>query len=388
MDVTFVPSLEHSTILDCALSIVKSRPIKKLIATFKVYDRNNFGWTDAICQEQWALFNDVATIVFLKIVHPMHKGLQDRVVGVVRSICIEIQKWTDDHRHIEIIDNIEDSLYWSHEGLIDRKKTAKELVRNENLYIQSRFELACNYCFMNYVKSLWNLMSKSEKRRYSGEHIQNSRILDFWTKWLTTGARKGLLLSPDRDFDELCFNAYYSNSIALRYFLQLLTTKDKKEYLTKIAKERYLIPKILSFCLLEMDCDQKAEMFKKTPFKTLKCFLNFPWQNSFLLVTLYMQPYLRETDFVYLIYFIIYEKIIPQWKDYNYMELLTEFWIQSPYRFKEYVSSQEIFKIVNFIIGQMIYQGSVSTPDLHNFLKDFPLQKETEKMYQKACRSF
>ncbi|GFQ97947.1 uncharacterized protein TNCT_710341 [Trichonephila clavata] len=59
---------------------------------------------------------------------------------------------------------------------------------------------------------------------------------------------------------------------------------------------------------------------------------------------------LPNNSFLQLIHIIICQKILPGWRDFDYVNLLRRFWRESPERCKEHVRRDRIFEILTLIL--------------------------------------
>ncbi|GIY26139.1 hypothetical protein CEXT_790341 [Caerostris extrusa] len=137
-----------------------------------------------ITQELMKDILDKTAKILSAFVHPNLP--QKKILGVVRSLNKEIEKWIKDHSaflHHEI--DQQNNFCWRSEGTIDKQKTAKLILQNRNIDIECRFYLACFYCMEEEVQSIWNQMSEMEKMET--EECARFRILQSWINWVKNG---------------------------------------------------------------------------------------------------------------------------------------------------------------------------------------------------------
>ncbi|GFX28465.1 hypothetical protein TNCV_1152741 [Trichonephila clavipes] len=57
-------------------------------------------------------------------------------------------------------------LSWTSLGTIDAKKTAEAVIKDENLPVTKRYEIACTYCLKDEILKLWRELSETNKDDY------------------------------------------------------------------------------------------------------------------------------------------------------------------------------------------------------------------------------
>ncbi|GFS63925.1 uncharacterized protein TNIN_13641 [Trichonephila inaurata madagascariensis] len=82
------------------------------------------------------------------------KVLQHELLGVVRSVSIEIDRWIKDHaedwqKSPEIAYSFQYDFQWNSHGKIDRVRTGKTLITDKRLEIEDRYLLATLYGLMD-----------------------------------------------------------------------------------------------------------------------------------------------------------------------------------------------------------------------------------------------
>ncbi|GBM07381.1 hypothetical protein AVEN_187910-1 [Araneus ventricosus] len=88
-----------------------------------------------------------------------------------------------------------------------------------------------------------------------------------------------------------------------------------------------------------MDEEDQKITFQKNPPEVLRVFLDWPWHRHFMKLALILFDFLEERDY-YFVMWGLWTKIACQWRDYDYIELLEEFWNHSPTHLKEYMRSE------------------------------------------------
>ncbi|GIZ02824.1 RNase H domain-containing protein [Caerostris extrusa] len=392
MDITITTTDEHKFNVSEAIVFYHYDTVRILIEEFRRSDKFKIGWTESINEDQWECLYEVIEGETAKygIVYPKEK--MEDLKAIVRPLFTEVEKWYRDHQYLELFDvDLYRVFLWFDDGTIDRELTAMILAESECLNISKRFELACNYFLKEHIPLLWHKLSEVEKKNFASGMIQTTRMVQWWTKKMMAGVKveEMRLEIQDEDFDQLCFNAFYSNQTALERIWYLLEREDRELSIRKIAEEKNLIPDVMRLCLTHMNPEQKAKIFQKSPFKSLLCCLKWPYQNRFQFMATYLWPFLSRSDFIHLIYFIIYHKILDNWSDYDYVELLTIFFHQSPDCFKEYIKDEIIYQPLLCVIDGIKCDKYLNTQLLKVKLHDpqLKLPHPILMRYRKACNS-
>ncbi|GFU15011.1 uncharacterized protein NPIL_94741 [Nephila pilipes] len=267
-------------------------------------------------------------------------SLQEKVADMVRHINSQVEKWTLDHGPVTCptID-MRNIFIWKSNGLIDRVKTAEALVQVERLDILKRFVLACFYCLEGDILALWNNMSENDKMRVT--NISGSLVVRIWMKWLEDG--------EEINWRRLAWSSVL-NPLGLRCFFLKLRPNSKKTWLLTSMRMRILQYDDLFFCLSHLDRKRRRQVYEKCCSQLLESFLEWPFQSAFLDVANQMWSYLKEKEFRNLLHLIMYQRILVEFGNFNYVELLQEFWKQSPPEYKEYAMSNSVSTPLNTVI--------------------------------------
>ncbi|GFY38441.1 uncharacterized protein TNIN_352191 [Trichonephila inaurata madagascariensis] len=84
------------------------------------------------------------------------------------------------------------------------------------------------------------------------------------------------------------------------------------------------------FCLSRMSADHREQLLTRFPAKVLSIYLFWPYHNFFLDAANKVWDRLPEDHFVCLLHIIICQKIAALWKDFDYVDLLRQFWQKAP----------------------------------------------------------
>ncbi|GIX88151.1 RNase H domain-containing protein [Caerostris extrusa] len=110
----------------------------------------------------------------------------------------------------------------------------------------------------------------------------------------------------------------------LRYYLQQCSTyEEKQRYLVKFARlTTYANIDVIRYAFPLMDSNTQELVLRRTPFITLRCFLDWPLQTVFMNVANRMWNYLSEEDFCVMLRYILFDRIFRESRDFNYVDLL------------------------------------------------------------------
>ncbi|GBM81768.1 hypothetical protein AVEN_106593-1 [Araneus ventricosus] len=356
MSATFLPPLKHRTLANTAIIICNDPEVRCFI------NELNFPWDKNAGKDRWKHLLDKAA----KKISELHlpPQLHQSVMALIKPIALEIARWKSDHLKVlgDKFDFISCQLYWKPEGIIDREKTAKMLVRNKNLCKANRFFLACCYCLEDEVKRTWNFLGPEQEYR---TFEKNFSCIIFWRLWIQgKGAINWSQLSQHilHQLYPSTFCNYRDNPLWLRCFFDKLTPEEKKRCIANTVNNTFKEHDNFRFIISQLDENQRESVFKENPVRLLRFFLDWPYQSLFSEAAEQMWKYLQETDFRRLLHFIIFNRIAAEWYDFDYVNLLIDFWRQSPKNFKGYIKRYSIFEPVKMVI-------------CHDFLKLFPMQE-------------
>ncbi|GFS28997.1 uncharacterized protein TNIN_398551 [Trichonephila inaurata madagascariensis] len=284
--------------------------------------------------------------------------MKNKLVPLIRCICLEINKWQIDHKDKFRFDFAEFQRYfcWNTQGKIDRIKTAKSLINEESLPIYERYNLARHYCFASDVFSLWEKMNSFEKQ-YS-TYIDENDVQQVWFEYMTT--------KTDENSIRICNDAM-GNPLNLRAFFSLLPPTEKVGWYISFLDLKVIDYEDLHACLSLLEKNDQECILRKYSSKILQYYLVWPLQNEFLNVMKNVWPYMSIENYIDVLHFIIYQRIGIGWKDFDYVWLLKEFWKQTPNNFKEFVKTHEIYQVVLPVINCEVYKRFPNEVILENY---------------------
>ncbi|XP_055939139.1 uncharacterized protein LOC129968858 [Argiope bruennichi] len=338
MTATFLPSLKHMTLAKIAITICKEPEI-----SCSIYELD-YLWDKNIREGRWKRLMEKAEEKVSKLHIPPR--LQQNILAVIKPISLEMAKFK--HDHLYFLGNRFDfqrcRLFWTHEGILDRQKTIQVLIRDEHICIINRFILAICYFLETDAKNMLKHID------FSDFDLTNEQI--FWisfarkySNWSEIALQFGYYLVSDPALN--C----HLNSFYLRCFLDRLTPYNKKLCIENTVKKTYRDHDNFRFCISQLNEEQRESVFKENPLRLLRFLLDWPYQSLFSEAAEQMWKYLRGREFRYLLYFIIFNRIVADWYDFDYVNLLKDFWQQSPEHLKDYIERDSIYEPVQMVIA-------------------------------------
>ncbi|GFW29552.1 uncharacterized protein TNCV_1549631 [Trichonephila clavipes] len=287
--------------------------------------------------------------------------MKRKLTQLIRSLSLEIDKWNNDHSDILIRTSINFQRYfcWKSEGIIDRIRTAKSLLDSGPLSIRERFNLACHYWFIRDITSLWRYLSAAD--RYNINICSKNTIQQAWLEALrgTSNIRWSRLARLSMP-----------GHLNLRSCFHLLSRTEKVRWLKTFIRFRIIEYADVYFCLSKVRPVDRQYVFGMFSSQVLEYFLEFPLQDDFLRVSSCMWPFMSPANYIHILNIIIYQRIIIGWEDFNYVQLLKEFWDQSPLNFKESIKEESIYQTVLSIIRSEGNDQSESERLLEDYKKE------------------
>ncbi|XP_042907448.1 uncharacterized protein [Parasteatoda tepidariorum] len=296
--------------------------------------------------------------------------LKIKVSDVIRPIGLQLLKCFDskDDEYCKVKDLSEKhcTVYWTAEGIIDKRRSLVELIKNENQEnsICQLYELACKYCLEEYVFSLWENIPLDKKITYiSSERATlynhyGYDMIDYWTAYINDELPS--LLSKIKKTDHrniydcnlsihhnmVTLSIFVCNEFSLRYFWHKLTAEQKEANMenwieqiiqkyNRVLSRKYeyqnyhVFTNILCFLLSHLkDQNQVFQTHSETILKAL--FFDWPYQRFFISTINLMFDYLEEDTYTKTMTYIVRE--IKEGR--NTVELFRKIWRRSPVRLK------------------------------------------------------
>ncbi|CAL1300458.1 unnamed protein product, partial [Larinioides sclopetarius] len=307
MALTFKPSLQHLATVRLALTVYNDDIMHfldqlDLRKDYKVVDPYNFN----IKEERWVK-NSIQK-ARKKLCKCLPKSLLNTVLHILQPIVEDINFWARDH--FDIIEHIEKSHYkniicWGSSGIIDRRKTAEQLIKMENIDKRMRFYMACIYFRKNDVLNLCQSMTTDERKNML--HINSNTAVNYWIGRLrkypnpswTEGALKYLSIATS-GLDPL-------RRIRLSSFFSKLKCTLKIPFFRILSQTRGHIDD-LRLCYNLLNENERAVVLRIPSMKKdlLLCYLDWPLQSLFLDAIKQMKNYLNCYSFEYCMEYIVY----------------------------------------------------------------------------------
>ncbi|GFQ73597.1 uncharacterized protein TNCT_177201 [Trichonephila clavata] len=306
----------------------------------------------------------------LKLPRVMHR----RILGVTRAVSLEVDRWLQYHTVLWTVDpclDLQSDLVWMSIGKIDRAKTANSLIGNENLDIKIRYILACLYCYEDKVFSLWGRMALIEQA-FILEFSQKRNALKCWAQSV-----KGESVI---DWNELY--------IYRRFYPLGLPVINEKTYeeLKPFRLTNCIVRGLLEFedfyrLLSQKEFHSCSESLRKVPQYALRYLLDWPFQEEFMKEASRAWTFLSTEGFHSLLKVIVYQKIMIGRDDFDYINLLKEFWQQSPPHYKRYVQNYPIYSLVMIIVPTNLWGPSLSKQLLKHYGKNYLIYQSLRMRY-------
>ncbi|GFT13824.1 uncharacterized protein TNCV_3022991 [Trichonephila clavipes] len=266
--------------------------------------------------------------------------LKHELLDVIRSFSVEIDKWFKYHsQDWQSFSGIACSaLYdfqWNSLGKIDRVRTASALIVNEMLDIKDRCILA----------SLYGLMDKVT----IGKNVP-----------VGIGSMCSFLAETAIEFHKemnLSLDGIHYNCLMRQNLFTAVSSEQKVSFLNLALLKECLPYNDFLFYMSNMGNEDRKAVFKTSCLKILQLLLDWPLQGEFLNAAEHLLPYFTEIDFIGMLNVIVYERIMLHRKDFNYIDLLKEFWSLSPSHLKEPINIYPIYEplmlIINFPVDEI-----------------------------------
>ncbi|GFS45112.1 uncharacterized protein TNIN_13041 [Trichonephila inaurata madagascariensis] len=335
----FMPSLQHIALVKIAVDLHREPEIRILETELnkRLYQLPGIVWEDIIRRKYPT--SDCPS------------NLQDGIVAMMRPISLEISDWIESHGAISYSDYLSGLTFFPI-GTINRMETFKVLAKDEKIKIEERFWMACHYCVSKEISIFWNKLSESDQmricERYSNDNSGklNVEFVKRWIKWLQGSSRRipDFLPAFRGQLTPLTLHKYAPE---IRDLLISTLFQDIKQ---TVSTRSFVLP---------LEVRLRTDLPLSFPYAFLRSCLFWPFQRFFMESLNVAWDVLSEDDFVFLLHVIICQKILMDWRDFHYINLLRRVWHESPVRYKGYVQETDMFKVLTEIINDGCPQNSI-----------------------------
>ncbi|GFQ79555.1 uncharacterized protein TNCT_587021 [Trichonephila clavata] len=311
----------------------------RLKLSFFIYKYQGDGEYHSLSNKQWEiLFGQKISAL------PLPDIFKKEIAPLVKLVLIESYKWLYDHKTIiKSTTNLQHHFHWTNDIKIDRQKTAKAIIADNNIHIKDRFMVASYYCFQEDVLPIWGILDDAQQYFFEKSNFIIPRK---WANWARNGA--------ELDWEEMARNSN-GDGFGLRTYLPKLEQEKRLQYLMiRYPLGVWIDYNDLQFCLSILDPGQQKELFKKCPLQVLQVFLDWPAQEKLLDAVEFLWPYLSEKNCCDFFKVILFHKRMLDWIGYDYVTLVKKLWKKVPVEFRKFIEKDEIFNTLKFILE---YEG-------------------------------
>lgn len=158
MNYILKPSLEHITLVKIAAILWNLPDVRALMMKFCLPLQP---CEESPSRKKWQAVEEIVIEKVSKLPQPRH--LQEKVLGLVKPIGLQILKWIEYHCKNFLGVNLPNEFCWMAQGTLDKKKTAGVLIKDEQMDITERYNLACIYCLEEDIPKLWNKIPENRR---------------------------------------------------------------------------------------------------------------------------------------------------------------------------------------------------------------------------------
>ncbi|GFY60260.1 uncharacterized protein TNIN_500181 [Trichonephila inaurata madagascariensis] len=352
MLVTIVPSLQHLAIVKIAVCVYTSPEVRK----FEKNMMGCFGFSE-IHEREWISF------IRERVSHcALQEKFQKKVIDFMKPLSLELCLW---HTHLNkmfVFHAPTITPVWNSAGTIDQLRTARKLVHCQDLPFLERFSLACHFWMTDDVLEIWKEtplqerekaiqnMRRNEFSLFMNEKVRKLRkeFLNKWIEWMDEGA------VDHEQYYFYCFSLFSMPYLPMQsYLLKKASPQATLDALRDRLRSNPRLNDLEYACLLNLDVNYQEELRKTEPYGLLMAFLHHPLQNHFLKMAELVGDYLKEEEFDNLL-FSIFLKLREGWKDYDYRDLLKNFFFRSPMEFRMLDKKSAFFRSFASILSEYL----------------------------------
>ncbi|GFY44912.1 uncharacterized protein TNIN_262651 [Trichonephila inaurata madagascariensis] len=271
------------------------------------------------------------------------------VMALVRLVLIESYKWLEDHKTTtDSATKLQNHFHWTQDNKIDRHKTAKAIIADDNINNRYRFLLASYYCFQEDVFSIWEILDDVQRNFFQRLDLN---IVQIWVNWVQYG--------EDINWEEIVRISRFG----LQTYFPKLEREKRIQYLMRYGRGIWNNYHELKSCLSILDQNEQNEILKNCAFQVIEVFLDWPVHGKLLDVVKLLWPYLAEQNFRDLFDVILCQKRLFNWIGYDYITLVKKLHIRVPFESRKFIEKDTIYKTLIFALE---YDRSPFFPRAHS----------------------
>ncbi|GBO44271.1 hypothetical protein AVEN_5375-1 [Araneus ventricosus] len=320
----FKPTFSDMSLAKTAIALFSEFNIQILWKAFSELVYGNLPELESSSEHSPSLLNRVKEKILL-----VPTNLRHNVWEAVERVQEEVRKWMHDHRYVPGLDHTKFPFFWRSDGTIDRAKTAQDLVGNQTIDIKTRFEIACKYCLVNSVQTLWaELEAISETENFETPY---NGIVYFWVTWMREASHVPWAQFAHEHLDPQWF--LLGSVPRFTSLFQALMPGCRG----KFFKYLYLSDDDdIRFCLYTVTQEEQETIMTLLASRVLGIHMQWPLASLFLETAEKAWKFLNNSS-----YFNVLMKLLSceNVKDIDYEYLAVEFWKHSPCQFKENAKS-------------------------------------------------
>ncbi|GFY78035.1 uncharacterized protein TNIN_92171 [Trichonephila inaurata madagascariensis] len=284
--------------------------------------------------------------------------LEEDIIALIKPIESEVFDWMEDHDGIFTTEQKYSLKFcFNADGTVDRVKTADSLIHSKWLDEKTRFVLACQYLSSMDILSFFKKMNSSVRLlfllQYSKANENFNAFEENVVRWVQQYKAKHMFESKSMCWCPIWFN-WTSASLQSR-LLDHLLEDDCIVFLDHVFENTNKVH-LARFCMFRMSVEYREDLLKRFPLKVLRIYLSWPCHHFFLDAANKVWDLLPGNHFFCLLHIIICQKIVDLWEDFDYVELLRQFWRRSPDHLKQCVEGTDIFEILMEIVKHGFHQ--------------------------------
>ncbi|CAL1299155.1 unnamed protein product [Larinioides sclopetarius] len=341
MSVNFVPNLQMMACVQTAIPILNISEMQDLI------DSYSLGFKLSQNMEVCTMIEKTAVEKILSL--GLATSLQMMVKNCVMNMFSQIIECKNTYslvltgcsNHV----NKNFKFFWKHDGTVDQMMTVKALIENKDLNVKERFVLASRFCLADDALCLWKNMIETQKF-FTPLELECQPLVKLWIEMYEEGS-VCMKITPKI----LGSSILQSNICMLRHVTKMLPYERQRPYLLSIALKGEISIDVMAFCLSQLDKSDQEIVFKNSTIKVLQCALTWPYQSMFKNVADYLWTNLSKEGFCDILWLILLKIMHQEWSDFRLIEILKEFWFESPAHFKEHAKQQSIYEPLKIVLN-------------------------------------